>query len=160
LSNVGMIILQFGGNSVPAIYNAKSINDYCELMQAQIRKIRSACPGATILFIGPSDMSTSYKGSMQTYRLLPEFIDKLREMCLRNNVAYWDLFEMMGGRNSMVAWVRKGWAGPDYIHFTSTGAQNAGKQLSDNFATMYEIYKTRRRMGSEQFDNLWEAAEQ
>lgn len=160
LSNVGMIILQFGGNSVPAIYNAKSINDYCELMQAQIRKIRSACPGATILFIGPSDMSTSYKGSMQTYRLLPELIDKLREMCLRNNVAYWDLFEMMGGRNSMVAWVRKGWAGPDYIHFTSTGAQNAGKQLSDNFATMYEIYKTRRRMGSEQFDNLWEAAEQ
>ncbi len=159
LSNVGMVIMQFGGNSVPAIYNLKSINDYCAQMQLQIEKIRSTCPNATILFIGPSDMSTSYKGSMQTYRLLPELVSNLKDMCNRNNVAYWDLYEMMGGKNSMVAWVQKGWAGPDYIHFTPAGAQYAGKQLSDNFAMMYEVYKTRRRMGSEQFDSLWEATE-
>lgn len=158
-SNVGMIILQFGGNSVPAIYSTKSINDYCNLMQNQIRRIRSVCPGATILFIGPSDMSTSYKGSMQTYKMLPQMIESLKDMCLKNNVAYWDLYEMMGGRNSMVAWVRKGWAGPDYIHFTTAGAQYAGKQLANNFATMYDLYKTRRSMGKEQFDNLWDAAE-
>ena len=158
-SNVGMIILQFGGNQMPSTFSTKSINDYCALMQKQIRRIKSACPNATLLFIGPSDMSHSYGGSLQTYKFLPAMVDSLRNMCLRNHVAYWDLYEVMGGRNSMVAWVKKGWAGPDYVHFTPAGANYVGKSLSENFATMYELYTTRRKMGAEQFDNLWEAAE-
>ena len=158
-SNVGMIILQFGGNSVPAIYSTAAINKYCASMQNQIRRIKSACPNATLMFIGPSDMSHSYGGSLQTYKLLPAMIDSLRNMCLRNNVAYWDLYEVMGGRNSMVAWVKKGWAGPDYVHFTPTGANYVGKTLSENFATLYELYCTRRKVGSQQFDNLWDAAQ-
>ena len=158
-SNVGMIIMQFGGNTVPSVYSTKSINDYCAQMQKQIRRVKSACPNATILFIGPSDMSHSYGGSLQTYKFLPAMIDSLRNMCLRNHVAYWDLYEVMGGRNSMVAWVKKGWAGPDYVHFTPTGANYVGKTLAENFATLYELYTTRRKMGNQQFDNLWEAAE-
>ncbi len=158
-SNVGMIILQFGGNSVPAIYSTAAINKYCTAMQKQIRRVKSTCPNATLLFIGPSDMSHSYGGSLQTYKLLPAFIDSLRNMCMRNNVAYWDLYEVMGGRNAMVAWVRKGWAGPDYVHFTTAGANYVGKKLAENFATMYELYTTRRKMGAETFDNLWEAAQ-
>ncbi len=158
-SNVGMIILQFGGNSVPAIYSTAAINKYCTAMQKQIRRVKSTCPNATLLFIGPSDMSHSYGGSLQTYKLLPALIDSLRNMCVRNNVAYWDLYEVMGGRNAMVAWVRKGWAGPDYVHFTTAGANYVGKKLAENFATMYELYTTRRKMGAETFDNLWEAAQ-
>lgn len=158
-SNVGMIIMQFGGNTVPSVYSTKSINDYCAQMQKQIRRVKSVCPDATILFIGPSDMSHSYGGSLQTYKFLPAMIDSLRNTCLRNHVAYWDLYEVMGGYNSMVAWVKKGWAGPDYVHFTPTGANYVGKILSENFATMYELYTTRRKMGEQQFDNLWEASE-
>lgn len=158
-SNVGLIILQFGGNQMPSTYSTKSINDYCALMQKQIRRIKSVCPNATLLFIGPSDMSHSYGGSLQTYKFLPAMVDSLRNMCLRNHVAYWDLYEVMGGRNAMIAWVKKGWAGPDYVHFTPAGANYVGKTLAENFATMYELYTTRRKMGAEQFDNLWEAAE-
>ena len=36
-------------------------------------------------------MSTNINGTMQTYPHLPKLIDSLREMCLLNNVAYWDL---------------------------------------------------------------------
>lgn len=159
LSNIGMIIMQFGGNTMPSVYSTKSINDYCALMQKQIRRVKSACPNATILFIGPSDMSHSYSGSLQTYKFLPAMIDSLRNMCLRNNVAYWDLYEVMGGYNSMVTWVKKGWARSDYVHFTTTGANYVGETLAENFATMYKLYVTRRKMGEQQFDNLWEAAE-
>jgi hypothetical protein len=151
--------LQFGGNQMPSTFSTASINKYCTLMQSQIRRIKSVCPNATLLFIGPSDMSHSYGGSLQTYTYLPAMVDSLRNMCLRNHVAYWDLYEVMGGRNSMVAWVKKGWAGPDYVHFTPAGANYVGKTLAENFATMYELYTTRRKMGAEQFDNLWEAAE-
>ena len=154
-ANVGLIILQFGGNSVPVIYNEKSLNNYCTSIERQIRRVRQCCAGATILFIGPSDMSTRRGGVMQTYPMLPQLIDSLRTIALRNNAAYWDIYEVMGGHNSMIAWVNNGLAGPDYIHFTPAGARRVGKTLAQNFATMYDLYRTRKSIPKTQFDTLW-----
>ena len=157
-ANVGLIILQFGGNSVPVIYNEKSLNNYCTSIERQIRRVRQCCAGATILFIGPSDMSTRRGGVMQTYPMLPQLIDSLRTIALRNNAAYWDIYEVMGGHNSMIAWVNNGLAGPDYIHFTPAGARRVGKILAQNFATMYDLYRTRKSIPKTQFDTLWNAS--
>lgn len=157
-ANVGLIILQFGGNSVPVIYNEKSLNNYCTSIERQIRRVRQCCAGATILFIGPSDMSTRRGGVMQTYPMLPQLIDSLRTIALRNNAAYWDIYEVMGGHNSMIAWVNNGLAGPDYIHFTPAGARRVGKTLAQNFATMYDLYRTRKSIPKTQFDTLWNAS--
>lgn len=156
--NVGMIIMQFGGNSVPIIYNQKSLDGYCKRIEKQIKYVKKCCPEATILFIGPSDMSTRKGGNMHTYPELPKLVDSLRTIALRNNAAYWDLYEVMGGENSMVAWVRNGLAGPDYIHFTPAGANKVGNILSNNFATAYEFYRTRKGMPKQQFDTLWNAS--
>lgn len=157
-ANVGLIILQFGGNSVPVIYNEKSLNNYCTSIERQIRRVRQCCAGATILFIGPSDMSTRRGGVMQTYPMLPQLIDSLRTIALRNNAAYWDIYGVMGGHNSMIAWVNNGLAGPDYIHFTPAGARRVGKTLAQNFATMYDLYRTRKSIPKNQFDTLWNAS--
>ena len=157
-ANVGLIILQFGGNSVPVIYNEKSLNNYCTSIERQIRRVRQCCAGATILFIGPSDMSTRRGGVMQTYPMLPQLIDSLRTIALRNNAAYWDIYEVMGGHNSMIAWVNNGLAGPDYIHFTPAGARRVGKTLAQNFATLYDLYRTRKSIPKNQFDTLWNAS--
>ncbi|MBO4489471.1 MAG: hypothetical protein J5741_07465 [Bacteroidales bacterium] len=154
-ANVGMIILQFGGNSVPVIYNDKSLNNYLTTIERQIRYVKRACPQATILFIGPSDMSKSQGGAMRTYPMLPRLIDSLRSIALRNHAAYWDIYEVMGGENSMVSWVRSGLAGPDYVHFTPAGAHRVGKTLADNFATAYEYYRTRKSITPEQQKKLW-----
>jgi lysophospholipase L1-like esterase len=51
------------------------------------------------------------------------------------------MYEVMGGANSMRSWVRKGWAGNDYVHFTSKGAQEIANVLTQTFETMYERYK-------------------
>lgn len=157
-ANVGMIILQFGGNSVPVIYNEKSLNNYCESIERQFKRIRRSCPGATILFIGPSDMSTRRGGKLDTYPMLPRLIDSLRTISLRNHAAYWDIYEVMGGQSSMVTWVRNGLAGPDYVHFTPAGARKVGQTLANNFATMYDFYRTRKNMPKQQFDTLWNAS--
>lgn len=154
-ANVGMIILQFGGNSVPSIYNQKSLDNYCRSIEKQFHRIKHCYPNATLLFIGPSDMSTRKGGQFDTYPMLPQLIDSLRTISLRNHAAYWDLYEVMGGQNSMVAWVQNGLAGPDYVHFTPAGARKVGKILVNNFATMYELYRTRKNMTKQQFDTLW-----
>ena len=154
-ANVGLIILQFGGNSVPSIYNDKSLNNYLVSIEKQIKHIRRIYPDATLLFIGPSDMSTRKGGSLQTYPMLPKLIDSLRTIALRNHAAYWDIYEVMGGQNSMVTWTQNGLAGPDYVHFTPAGARKIGKILANNFSASYDFYRTRQNIPKQQFDTLW-----
>ncbi len=154
-ANVGMVIMQFGGNSVPVIYNDKSLNNYLESIDRQLKRVRETCPDATILFIGPSDMSTRRGGKLDTYPMLPRLIDSLRTIALRNNAAYWDIYEVMGGQGSMVTWAHNGLAGPDYVHFTPAGARKVGEALAQNFAIMYEFYRVRKNIPKQQFDTLW-----
>ena len=75
-------------------------------------------------------------------------VDSLKATALRNDAAYWDLYRMMGGENSMVQWVRHSpaYAGPDYIHFTPAGAQRVGEALSRSFLTYYDFYQLRKTL--------------
>ena len=78
-------------------------------------------------------------------------VDSLKATALRNNVAYWDLFRMMGGENSMVQWVKHypAYAGPDYIHFTPAGARRVGEALSSSLLTYHDFYRLRRTLPAE-----------
>ena len=146
-----MIILQFGGNRMPCITSTKQIASYMGELEKQIAYMRRVAPQATLLFIGPSDMGKSYNGKMGTWKCLPELNDSLKSMTLRNNVAYWDMFHVMGGEGSMAQWVKHqpALAGPDYIHFTFTGAQEIGSQLAKSFTTYYDFYQLRQRVPSD-----------
>ena len=151
LLNTRLIILQFGGNRMPSISSAKSITSYMTELEKQINYMKRVAPKASLLFIGPADMGRSYNGKMGTWRGLPELNDSLRSMALRNNVAYWDMFHVMGGEGSMAQWVKHkpALAGPDYIHFTFTGAQKIGTTLARSFTTYYDFYKLRQHVPSE-----------
>ncbi|MDR1758276.1 MAG: GDSL-type esterase/lipase family protein [Bacteroidales bacterium] len=144
--NVKLIILQFGGNSVPYLKTDQSIETFKEQAIKQIKYLQKACPRAKILFIGPSDMSMRHNGQMKTYPHLPKVIDALKEAALDNGAAYWDIYSVMGGENSMVSWVNKGFAGNDYVHFTTEGASKVGDILSSSFLGMYDFFKLRKDM--------------
>ena len=144
---IPLIILQFGGNSVPYTKTNKAIKTYTKQLENQIKYFKSISPQSKILFIGPSDMSTNINGTMQTYPHLPKLIESLREMCLLNNVAYWDLYRAMGGYNSMVNWVnsKPQLAGSDHIHFTYTGSNHASEMLWQGLMKAYELYKIKEQ---------------
>jgi lysophospholipase L1-like esterase len=144
--NIGMIILQFGGNMMPQINGQKSINRYMNLIARQIQYLKRLNPRAEILFIGPSDMSKRINGKMQTYPHLPALNKALKETVIQNNAVYWDMFNVMGGENSMISWVKHSpaWAGSDYIHFTEAGANQIATVLSDAFMMHYKFYATRK----------------
>jgi lysophospholipase L1-like esterase len=159
LINTRLIILQFGGNRMPGISSPKNITPYMAELEKQINYMKRVAPKATLLFIGPADMGKSYGGKMGTWKNLPELNDSLRAMALRNNVAYWDMFNVMGGEGSMAQWVRHSppLAGPDYVHFTFKGAQEIGSNLAKSFTTYYDFYKMRQHVPSEnviEFINL------
>ena len=151
LLDTRLIILQFGGNRMPGITSPKYIPPYIAELEKQIEYIKRVAPQATLLFIGPADMGKSVNGRIGTWPGLPELNDSLRAMALRNNVAYWDMFHVMGGEGSMAQWVKHkpALAGSDYIHFTFTGAQEIGSDLAKSFTTYFDFYKLRQRIPSD-----------
>ena len=154
--DVGMIILQFGGNAVPSLYSEDGVNYYVKRIGDQIRYLQAVRPNVPILFIGPSDMSTRINGTMTTYTWLPILVERLQEIVLANGAAFWNLYQVMGGKNSMLSWVQKGWAGSDYIHFSPRGADQIGRVLTQSFQSMYEFYRLRKSNPDVDFDLVWE----
>ena len=148
LLNTKLIILQFGGNRMPSISSVNNIPKYMEELEKQIAYFRRVAPDATLLFIGPADMGKSSEGKIKTWKNLPALNDSLKVMALNNKVAYWDMFRVMGGEGSMAQWVKHNppLAGPDYIHFTHTGAQKMGKALTNSLITYYKFFGLRKEL--------------
>lgn len=145
--NVRLIILQYGGNSVPGLRTEKSLHDFCKEIQRQIRFFQQLAPQAKILYIGPSDMSTRIGGEMRTYTLLPHFVELLDQYVTECGASFWNLFEAMGGAGSMVRWVaaRPQLAGEDYVHFTHGGRTRQRPDLRDYRHLLQKLQVTSRR---------------
>jgi hypothetical protein len=143
LLNVGMIILQYGGNVVPCLSGDKSVDTYVARLISQIKYLQRVVPNVPILFIGPSDMLSTVDGSLKTYKHLPNLVEKLSLEIPKSGAAFWNMYQVMGGANSMRAWVKKGWAGNDYVHFTTKGAHEIANVLTQTFETMYENHKNK-----------------
>jgi lysophospholipase L1-like esterase len=141
--NTRLILLEFGGNVVPYAETEKSIADYKDNISRQLAFLRNVCPEAKIVFIGPADMSTKLRGKLQTYPHLEQLIAALKEAALDNGVAFWNMYEVMGGKDSMISWVKNSpaLAAPDYIHFSGRGAIRMGELFFDSFMIYYDYYK-------------------
>ena len=100
LDGTRLVILQFGGNFVPAAGSSKAISGYMDKVREQIAYFKEVAPEAEMLFIGPSDMAISTEdGRVISYRRLAEVVDSLKTVSLSSGIAYWDLYRMMGGQN-------------------------------------------------------------
>lgn len=147
--NVRLILLQYGGNSVPYLKSDKQVSNYQESVRKQIILLRELAPKAKIVFVGPSDMSTVVNGKRQTYPRLAGIVDSLRLAATESGAAYWDIYGAMGGENSMMQWVaaRPALAGSDYVHFTLAGSKKIGDMFCDALLLYYDYYHWRKKNG-------------
>lgn len=123
--NVRMVILEFGGNIVPYVKSEKGLRNYARAFRRQLKRFKSLNPLMPIIVIGPADMSTRIKGKFTSYPYLEEVINTMKEVTLSEGYIFWNMYKAMGGKNSMVAWVRAKppLAAKDYIHFLPNGAK-------------------------------------
>ena len=136
-----LILLQFGGNSVPYFKDSIGVRRYARVFQSQIKTIKKLYPTAAIIVIGPSDMSLLSDGIYETYKFLPYCVNQMKLAAGKEGAGYWDLFKAMGGENSMPSWVEGGLAGKDYIHFSNKGASIASQMFYDAFELAYSKWK-------------------
>ncbi len=145
LTNTKLIIMQFTGNSVPYLSTKKAVIGYIDKIRNQLRFMKRQAPDAVFMFIGPSDMLQSKDGVKASYPLLP-YIDRQMQIAVNEEgVAYWSIFQMMGGSGSMTQWSQAtpALAGKDGIHFTRLGAQHTGEKLTEAVMQGYRYYTLR-----------------
>lgn len=143
--NTRLVLLQYGGNSVPYVKDSTQAQNYGRWFAAQITRLKQLLPEATFVVIGPSDMATKEGEDFVTYPYLTQVRDALKAAALNNGCAFWDIYEVMGGKNSMESWVNADppLAGKDYVHFTSKGAKEIAELFNQAFMKEYAAWKLR-----------------
>jgi len=143
-NHVKLIIWQFGVNVVP--YLIENFEFYEKSVSAQLRHIKAAFPDVAILVVGVSDMSRKEDGEVLSYPNLPYVRDAQKRAAFANGCAFWDLYEAMGGKNSIIQWAhhKPALASRDFIHFTREGARFTGEMLYNELMTEYSKFLAQR----------------
>ncbi|MEL6672169.1 MAG: hypothetical protein AAFR61_08245 [Bacteroidota bacterium] len=122
-----LIVLQFGLNVVSA--SRKSYESYRKGMEKVVKHFQTYMPNTDILIVSVSDKSTRINGVLQTDPSVPLIVEAQRKVADDNQVGFLNLYEAMGGRNSMIRWVRSkpSLARSDYAHPNHRGAKQVAK---------------------------------
>ncbi len=149
--DVDLIMLQFGLN----VLNAK-MEDYSwyqKEMKLVIQHLRRGFPGAQILVIGPSDRAIKIDGTMKTDPSVARITAVLRAAAEESEVAFFSIYESMGGAGTIVKWVDSEvppLANSDYTHFNFKGSEKVGKLLLEFLLSGYEEYLREQQKDLEQ----------
>lgn len=141
--DVQLLILQYGGNVIPNLKSTAEAEQYGRFFGAQIARFKKLIPGVSVIVIGPSDMSIKEAEEFVTRPFLEDVRDAMKTNTLAQGAVFWDMYEAMGGKNSMVSWVNATppLAASDYIHFSPQGAKKVGElfytALINDFAGYY-----------------------
>tara|TARA_R110001592_G_scaffold68674_2_gene210615 strand:+ start:8477 stop:9931 length:1455 start_codon:yes stop_codon:yes gene_type:complete len=138
-----LIIMEFGGNVVPYVKDEKGCTDFGNWFKSQIYFMKKLNPNAAFIVIGPGDMSIKEGTEFVTYSYLEGVRDALKEASISSGCMFWDMYEVMGGKNSMPTWVNAepSLAASDYIHFSPKGAKKIAEEFTNKLLGMYEVYK-------------------
>ena len=138
--NVKFLILQFGVNIVPGVRT--NYGWYEKMFYQQLMFLKNLDPNLSILVIGVSDMSRRAAGGYETYPNVPLIRDAQKNAAFKAGCAFWDLYEAMGGKNSMPSWVYNNprLANLDFTHFTGKGAQIVSEMLYKAILSEYDKF--------------------
>lgn len=135
-----LIIVSMGTNEGYAA-NFKADRFYNN-MDTLVSDLRKVAPDAKFLLSTPGDsFRRTRKGRVKN----PDMKiarNTVVDFCTKNELAYWDLYNVMGGFGSMAKWYVSGLAAKDRIHFSKKGYDIQGRLLYDALMKDYETYVT------------------
>lgn len=139
-----LIILEYGLNAVNS--KVTDFSWYERGMNNVIKHIQASFPETSILLISVGDKSYRKNGVYETDPSVPILVETQRRMAKDNKIAFWSLYDAMGGYGSMVKWVQgdTAYANKDYTHFNFKGAHKAGKMLFTKLMDEYNAYNKRK----------------
>ena len=141
LLHYDLIILGYGLNVTEA--KRTDYETYETEMIKTINYLKASFPDASILSIGVPDRSYKENGDYKTMPGILSMIEHQKDMCKKTGIVFWNLFEAMGGENSMPLFVNSNpsKANKDYTHLTFAGGEYLGNLLYETFMYEKEAYE-------------------
>lgn len=133
--NYELIILNFGLNAAEAASAEKSnYRWYHQRMIKVINYLKETFPQTSILMISVGDHTIKNGSKYQSDPAVMSMLEVQKMIAKETNVAFWNLFDAMGGENSMYKWVHNNpaYAYKDYAHFSDIGGQRIAELLYDS----------------------------
>jgi lysophospholipase L1-like esterase len=128
---------------VNAVINmSKNISSYEKLFKRQLNLLRLTQPDIPIIVIGVSDISKNTPEGYVTNEAVGKIRDAQRKAAFESGCVFWDMFEGMGGENSMPSWVfaKPALAQKDFLHLNALGARIIGEMFYRSLMNEYNKY--------------------
>lgn len=127
--NYKLIILNFGVNALGV-----NLLWYEKQMGKVVEKLKKYFPETSILIVSAADRAIKKGSKFETDPKIVELVKVQKKIAIDNKVAFWNMYEAMGGKNSMVKWVdnNPSLGVKDYVHFTSIGGKRIAELLMDS----------------------------
>lgn len=143
-----LIVLHFGLNVINEHSRTSNYKAYVQQMKKVVSHFRASFPEASILVVSVSDRDQRRMGSIRTMQGVETLVAYQQLLAAECGVGFYNLFQAMGGRESMKKMVEHGWANKDYTHLSFAGGkQVAGYFFDSMMAGMrnYELNAQRQR---------------
>ncbi|WP_353117474.1 hypothetical protein [Myroides odoratus] len=136
-----LIILHYGTNVLN--YGSYNYSWYTKQMNKVVSHLRQCFPKASILVISTADKATKYNLTMETDSAVTPLMRAQRKYAMESKTGFFNLYEAMGGKGSMVQWVEESpaKANKDYTHFNFRGAQAVSALIFKQLEEGYAAYK-------------------
>lgn len=132
-----LIILEFGLNIAG---NRTDYTWYEKEMTKVINNFKTAFPKASIILVSVHDRSMKKGSDFVTDPSIIRLVESQKNIAKNTNIAFWSLFDAMGGENSMSSWVNANppLAFKDYIHFNDQGAKKVAQLFTKALLDSYK----------------------
>lgn len=100
-----------------------------------IQKVHAVSPDCAMIFITNNDSYRYAKKGMEYNYNADEVRTAMIELATEYNAAVWDLYGVMGERNSVHKWLKVGYISKDKLHFTPKGYRRIADLLFEAIMT-------------------------
>ena len=140
-----LIVLQYGLNV--ASQNVLNYTYYKNAMKPIVERLKEAFPETSILIVSVGDRE--YKDENGELRTMPGVKGLIRyqqALAAETHVAFWNMFEAMGGEGSMVKMVegKPQMANYDYTHINFRGGKHMAQLLFETLMYGKEQHEKRK----------------
>ncbi len=132
-----LVIISLGTNDA---FSGSSRIKFYEKVDHLVTKIKNLSPQAAILLTTPSD-ALKKNPVTGVYMALPELqfvVDVIIKYANDHGLAYWNLYQIMGGPYSINNWFQRKMVAPDRVHFSAKGYTMFADWLFDAFSACME----------------------
>lgn len=131
--NPDLIVISLGTNDAQGTYDASRFR---KQMQGFMERLTSVTPDVLIIFTLPADSYKKNKHNSDIEKVSREIQDYAKA----KGYAWWDMYGVMGGKNSISQWRQRDFASKDMVHFSPQGYMLQGYLFYHALMDSYKKY--------------------